>query len=80
MAVEALQRWRETQDANAGTIEQKNPYQKWVENDTRKTAIGAFCMNCMGTDDPDAPAPGYRADIKSCASTRCPLHKWRPYQ
>lgn len=75
-AAEALRKWREE-----GTpTEQKNPYQKWLENDTRKTAIAAFCLMCMGTDDPDNPIPSYRSLIKECGSTKCPLYNWRPYK
>lgn len=78
MTTEALKKWREkNQGAQA---EQKNPYQKWIENNTRKTAIEAFCMHCMGTEDPDNPQPGYRTDIKGCTANDCPLYQWRPYR
>jgi hypothetical protein len=79
MTTESLQKWRE----NCGETEKaepKNPYQKFRENNTRKTAIEAFCMRCMGTEDPDNPQPGYRTDIKGCTAPGCPLYNWRPYR
>ena len=80
MNTEALKKWRENIGENEEITEQKNPYQKWVEKDTRKSAIDAFCMSCMGTDDPNNPKHGYRTDIQKCTSKNCPLYNWRPYK
>ena len=78
--IEHIKRWRENRNQNDETHDQKNPYQKFLEKNTRKTAIDAFCMQCMGTSDPDAPQAGYRRDIKECTAPACPLYNWRPYQ
>ena len=72
-----LQKWREE---NADVERQsRNPFQRWKDNDTRKSAIDAFCWQCMGG------AEGARAFIRPCSSgpgsiNPCPLHAWRPYK
>jgi hypothetical protein len=42
----------------------------WTTN-TRKTAIKAFCGECMGFD---------RDGIANCAAWACPLRQYRPFQ
>lgn len=80
MSSDHLKRWRETRPKGATEVEQRNPYQKWRDKDTRTTVIGAQCVRCTGTDDPAHPAQGYRSDIKSCSDLTCPLRHWRPYR
>lgn len=58
----------------------KNPYQKFLERPTPTRAIRAFCMQCMGTDDPNNPQEGYQSDIRGCTSKGCPLYNYRPYK
>jgi hypothetical protein len=61
----------------------RGPHERWLDSDTRKTAIGAKCVDCMG-----GPGhPGVRAQIRDCTAsgedTRyspCPLYAWRPYR
>jgi len=61
----------------------RNPAQRYEDNNTRKTAIDAFCWQCMG-GTLDA-ADGAMAAIRACPSgpesvNPCPLHEWRPYK
>jgi hypothetical protein len=80
----ALEKARETRKRNAelGIETQiKNHWEKWLEKDTRVTAIKAFCLHCMGGAD----NPGYRSMIAECSASRessqpCPLYNWRPYK
>ena len=58
----------------------RNPAQRFLDKQTLLRAVGAMCMQCMGTDDPDNPQPGYRSDIRGCTATTCPLYAWRPYK
>lgn len=44
-----------------------------------RLAINAKCAECMGCT-PEAFAPGFRTDIRSCTSPDCPLYLVRPYQ
>lgn len=76
--LKALAKWREEHPEGAGP--QRNPYQKWQDQDTRKTAIEAFCFQCVGGEQ------GYRSSIRDCTcngksgATLCPLYNWRPYK
>lgn len=80
--IEALAKWREEHPEGVGP--QRNPYQKWQDHDTRKTAIEAMCWQCMGGTATEVA--GIRASIRDCTSngengaTRCPLYNWRPYK
>jgi hypothetical protein len=61
----------------------RNPFVRHRDRDTRKSAIDAFCWQCMG-GQPEA-AEGARALIRDCAATPesnnpCPLWNWRPYK
>lgn len=79
---EALRRWREENPEGAGPP--RNPYQRWIDQDTRKSAIGAMCWQCMGGSEESGE--GVRAMIRDCTSngeneaTKCPLYEWRPYK
>ena len=60
-----------------------NPRQRFEKHDTRKTAIEAFCWQCMGGEV--SQANGAVALIRACPSgpdsiNPCPLHGWRPYK
>jgi hypothetical protein len=64
-----------------------NPIKQAYQKGTRKYAIHAFCSSCMGCTASeqgngltDHLEPGFRALIRECASTHCPLYCWRPYQ
>ena len=46
---------------------------------SRRFAINAMCAQCMGCTETHIE-PGFRKDIKGCASTACPLFAFRPYQ
>lgn len=78
----ALARWR-SENPNAETAASRNPAERWHDQDTRKSAIDAFCWQCMGgTID---AANGARANIRDCPSSSasvnpCPLWAWRPYK
>ena len=67
--------------AETGELEmaESNPILRFRANSTRKNAIHAMCAHCMGCTD-ESIEPGFRADIRSCTSTKCPLHSFRPYQ
>lgn len=72
-AAAALRRWREEHPEGAKA---RNPVERWQDHDTRKSAIDAFCFQCMG---------GAREEVRRCPSgpesiNPCPLHAWRPYQ
>jgi hypothetical protein len=78
---DALNKWREEHPEGAGPP--RNPWQRWQDHDTRKTAIEAFCWHCMGGTATDGT--GVRENIRTCASgpdseVPCPLHGWRPYK
>lgn len=77
--VEALKRWREE---NPDGVAARNPYERWRDNNTRKSAIHAFCWQCMGGSEKEAN--GARVSVRECPSgpesvNPCPLHAWRPY-
>lgn len=46
---------------------------------TRSAAIKAMCAHCMGCTY-TAIEPGFRASVRDCTSTGCPLHQFRPFQ
>jgi hypothetical protein len=79
---EALAKWREENPDHESSP--RNPYQRWMDQDTRKSAIAAMCWTCMGGKETEGE--GVRASIKGCTSdglggaTRCPLYDWRPYR
>lgn len=75
-AQEALARWRAEHPDHVA--EQRNPWQKWLDNNTRKTAIEAFCWHCMGGSETEVA--GIRASIRDCTAPECPLYNWRPYK
>ena len=61
----------------------RGPYERWLDDDTRKTAIGAKCVDCRG-----GPGnPSVREQIRDCRASGewplyslCPLFGWRPYR
>ena len=77
-----LERWRRENPEGSGPP--RNPWQKWQDQDTRKSAIAAKCWECMGGSADYAT--GIREAIRSCscgpenAGPRCPLWAWRPYK
>lgn len=79
----ALENWRK-ENPNPERSPQKNPYKKWLENNTRKSAIGALCWTCMGGTKDESN--GATISIKECTSNglngaiKCPLYEWRPYK
>ena len=81
-AQDALAKWREENPDHERT--QRNPYQRWLDADTRKNAIAAMCWTCMGGSESESE--GARASIRDCTSNgdngtiRCPLYAWRPYR
>jgi hypothetical protein len=60
--------------------ERKDKWLKLRENPTRKTAIDAFCIHCMGWEEGQEKPPRIVEDVKSCTSKDCPLHEFRPYK
>ena len=58
-----------------------NLYAKFdaAEHKTRGAAIGAMCATCMGCNATHME-PGYKQDIRDCASKSCPLWNFRPYK
>jgi hypothetical protein len=56
-----------------------NPVIKYEQKPTRAYAIKAKCAECVGCTK-EATEPGFRQLIKECASTECPLFRFRPYQ
>jgi hypothetical protein len=75
-----LRKWQEDH-ARVQPGPPRNPAQRWRDKDTRKTAIDAFCWECMGGDEED----GVRELIRTCVSgpgsiNPCPLWGWRPYR
>lgn len=76
---EALREWRENNPEGATP---RNPAERWKDRDTRKSAIDAFCWQCMGGSLTEAN--GARAAIRDCpsgpqSSNPCPLFAWKPY-
>lgn len=61
------------------TIPITNPIEKYHQKPTRGNAIKAMCAQCMGCTA-ERQEPGFRSDIRDCASEACPLWKFRPYQ
>jgi len=53
---------------------------RFAERNTRKTAIDAMCVRCMGWDRDGERPPGVRTMIQGCTDSGCPLHEWRPYR
>lgn len=84
MNTDALKRWREEHPEGAPSGPPRNPWQKWQDHDTRKTAINAMCWHCMGGSEVENV--GIRGAISSCTAgpdnsgTTCPLWHWRPYK
>jgi len=61
----------------------KNPWKKWLERNTRTSAVRAFCYRCCGGEPENQN--GARGLIRECPSgpdsvNPCPLHNWRPYK
>lgn len=46
----------------------KNMYEKSMSGNSRKYAIRAFCLMCMG---------GSAHEVRDCTCISCPLHKFR---
>lgn len=69
----------EVQKLSAGSEPEHNPIRRFLRNKTRKTAIGAFCAQCMGCTK-DSLEVGYKADIRGCTAPECPLYGYRPYK
>ncbi len=62
------------------------PFQQLARKpNSRALAIKAMCAHCVGgpTSESQLAEKGYDSDwkatIKACASTSCPLHAFRPY-
>jgi hypothetical protein len=58
---------------------QMNPILVFDTAPTRGKAITAMCAHCMGCTR-DYVEVGFRASIRNCTSTGCPLYMYRPYQ
>ena len=76
---EALERKR----AEGAPAPTSNPFTRFTRRDTRKSAINAFCWQCMG-GQPES-SEGATALIRNCGAgpdtdNPCPLWNWRPYQ
>lgn len=75
--MKALQEYKEK--VKNGEIEATvslNPLQKAEQNPTSlRFAVNAMCYQCMGAVGNES-----KQDIRNCTSTKCPLHKLRPYQ
>ena len=76
----ALQKQKEMRAAGV-IIRHKTKQEKWIEKDTPRSAIDAYCEKCMGGPDGE----GHRQDIRDCScgpnsSLPCPLWAWRPYK
>lgn len=56
-----------------------NPMVRFRNKPTRGSAIKAMCAHCMGCTY-ESIEPGFRALVRDCTSTDCPLHSFRPYQ
>ena len=50
--------------------------EKFSNNPTRKNAIGAKCVDCVGGSETE----GYRTEVKLCPIPECPLYNFRPYK
>lgn len=61
------------------TNAEMNPILRYDRRPTRKNAINAMCAHCMGCTREELEV-GFRNDVKNCASTECPLHRFRPFQ
>jgi hypothetical protein len=48
-------------------------YLKAMQGDSPTSGIKAFCAMCMGWED-------YRAGVRDCTDTACPIYPYRPYQ
>lgn len=76
----ALDKAREAMAAKRAAgeeIERVGPLEKHRRNPTsRKLAIVAMCVRCMGGDDTSPQ----RAAIRDCTAPSCPLYPVRPYQ
>lgn len=53
----------------------RSPFGRFVEKNTRKNAIDAFCFRCKGGGLPETIKK-----IKTCENTLCTLYEWRPYK
>ena len=49
----------------------RNFYKKAMQGRSLKTAIRAFCLECVQWQ---------RAEVENCTDTGCPLYPYRPYQ
>ena len=61
----------------------RNPWQRWMDADTRKSAIDAKCWECCGGSETEFS--GVREQIRGCTSgpnsvCPCPLYAWRPFK
>ena len=75
-----LAKWREENPEGA---KPRNPMQRWKDQNTRKSAIDAFCWQCMGGSAESSE--GAMKEIRNCPSgphtpNPCPLWVWRPYK
>jgi len=72
MSRKGLEEYRQrVQSGEIEPVKRKNPATKFAERETRKTAIDAFCWECMGE---------LREEIRNCTATHCPLYNFRPYK
>lgn len=83
VALSPLEKARAARVANRDAGERaapiSNPMIRNLRNPTRTNAIRAMCAHCMGCTATSIEE-GFRANIRECASTGCPLHGWRPFQ
>lgn len=50
---------------------QRKTYQRAMTGRSRKAAIKAFCLECVGY---------IRVEVRNCSDVGCPLHPYRPGQ
>lgn len=55
-----------------------NPIKRYLKRPTRKNAIDAMCVHCMGGTANHLEA-GFRQSISACSSKGCPLYRFRPF-
>lgn len=51
----------------------RGTYESAMQGKSRKTAVKAFCQECMGWES-------YQIEIRGCTAQACPLYEYRPYK
>ena len=49
----------------------RNNYKMAISGRSRKAAVKAFCLECMGWE---------RTEVHNCNTITCPLHPYKPYK